>query len=290
MSKIRLLHVATSVALFFLLLFIFSCGKDVGVILSSENTLKYLSIENHPEVNIEFDQEHNTVELLIPFNSALSVQKVKLQADISEKATCNIESGKEYDLTAPLSIKVVAEDNSVATYTLNSKKCGGGKSALLVCDIQIGFLPVFREASFFLNSNIVIDKAFDANIPIYYSMDASSKGSPNWGLPEILHYYESGKIIDKNDNNAFTNTILHRELLINGISKVYIIGLASMGCILSTCKGSAELKYDLTLISDAHDEPTGYWEFTEGDIEKCNQIILNSGIGKLVKAADLEFK
>ena len=41
MSKIRLLHVATSVALFFLLLFIFSCGKDVDVILSSENTLGF---------------------------------------------------------------------------------------------------------------------------------------------------------------------------------------------------------------------------------------------------------
>lgn len=63
-----------------------------------------------------------------------------------------------------------------------------------------------------------------------------------------------------------------------------------MGCIFSTCKGSVLLKYDLTLVSDAHDEPSGYWQFTEEDIDKCNQLISESGIGKLVKASDLEFK
>jgi len=286
----RLLYLGTSLVRILLVLLMISCKKEAGEILSAENTLNYLSVENHPEIDIEIDRENNTVELLIPYNSSLSIQKVKLHVDVSENATSNIDPEKEYDLTNPLKIVVVAEDNSVANYTLHSKKCEGGKSALLVCDIQNGSLPVFRETSFFLNSNIVIDKAFDSKTPIYYIMAASFQGSPAWNLPEALHYYENGKIIDKYDNNAFTNTILHKELLINGISKVYIIGLSSMGCILSTCKGSSNLKYDLILISDAHDEPTSYWEFTEDDIEKCNQIILNSGIGKLIKANDLQFK
>jgi nicotinamidase-related amidase len=289
LSKLILLQNGSFLALSITLLFIFSCSKDNDKKVSSHCTLNYLSVENHPEINIEYDRKNMALELLIPFNSSLSLQKVKLQIDISENATSNIDPEKEYDLSTPLKIDVVAEDNSTTTYILNSKKCEGGKSALLVMDIQKGFLPVFREASLFLNANIAIDKAFNANIPIYYLMDASLKGSAMWNLPEILHYYENGKIIDKNDNNAFTNTSLHRELLINGISKVYIIGLSSMGCILSTCKGSVVLKYDLTLVSDAHDEPTSFWEFSEEDIDKCNQIILNSGIGKLVKANDLEF-
>jgi nicotinamidase-related amidase len=288
--KMRSFHVRTMLAWFLLVMFMISCSKDGDKKLSSSNTLNYLSVENYPEIYIEFDRVNMTVELLIPYKSLLSIQKVKLHLDYSEYATSNIDPEKEYDLTTPLIIKIIAEDNSIALYTLNSKKCEGGKSALLVCDIQKGSLPVFREDSFFLNSNIAIDKAFDAKVPIYYIMDASLKGSILWNLPEILHYNENGKIIDKNDNNSFTNTILHRELLLNGISKVYIIGLSSMGCILSTCKGSAPLKYDLTLISDAHDEPTSYWEFTEADIDKCNQIINDSGIGKLVKAKDLEFR
>ena len=288
--KTRTLYLETLFAFFLIVLFMISCSKDADKKLSSSNTLNYLYVENYPEINIEFDQANKTVEFLIPYKSSLSIQKVKLHLDFSENATSNIDPDKEYDLTSPLIINIIAEDKTIATYTLNSKKCEGGKSALLVCDIQKGWLPVFRDASFFLNSNIVIDKAFDAKVPIYYIMAASLKGSPSWDLPEILHYYENGKIIDKNDNNSFANTTLHKELILNGISKVYVIGLASMGCILSTCKGGALLKYDLTLVSDAHDEPTSYWEFTEQDIDKCNQIVNDSGIGKLVLANDLEFK
>lgn len=288
--KTASLYVAKLLAQFLIIFFVFSCTKDVEKKLSSAKDLIFLSVENYPENNIEIDHVNRTIELLIPYKSPLSIQQVKLHMDISEFATSNIDPDKEYDLTNPLTIKIIAEDNSSAIYTLNSKKCEGGKSALLVCDIQIGNLPLFREASFFLNSNIAIDKAFNAKIPIYYIMDASLKGSSKWNLPGILHFYENGKIIDKTNNNSFTNTILHKELLLKGTSKVYIIGLSSMGCILSTCKGSAQLKYDLTLISDAHDEPTSYWEFTEADIEKCNKIITDSGIGKLITAKDLEFK
>lgn len=287
--KLRSVPVNTLWAQFFILLIMISCSKDAEKKLSSSKELIYLSVENYPENNIEIDPVNSTVELLIPYRSELSIQKIRLNLGLSEYATSNIDPNKEYDLTTPLTIKIVAEDNSIATYILNSKKCEGGKSALLVCDIQNGNLPLFREASFFLNSNIAIDKAFNAKIPIYYIMDASLKGSSKWNLPGILHFYDNGKIIDKNNNNSFTNTILHKELLLKGISKVYIIGLSSMGCIFSTCKGSAQLKYDLTLISDAHDEPTSYWEFTEEDIEKCNKIITDSGIGKLIMAKDLDF-
>lgn len=286
----RLLHIAIKLPQIFIVLLMISCSKEEDKKLSSSNTLINLSVINYPEANIEIDLVNMTVELLIPNNSSLSIQKAKLHLDISEYASSNIDPDKEYDLTNPLTIKIVSEDNSIATYTMNSIKCDGGKSALLVSDIQKGSFPVFREASFFLNSNIVIDKAFIAKVPIYYIMDASLKGSAQWDLPAILHYYENGKLIDKNENDAFTNTILHKELLKNGISKVYLIGLSSMGCIYSTCRGSALLKYDLTLISDAHDEPTGYWKFTEADIDKCNQMISESGIGRLVKANDLEFK
>ena len=288
--NMRSLHIILLLTGFLIMFFTTSCSRNEDKDLSSSNKLIYLSVENYPEISIKLDSVYRTVELLIPYNSSLLIQKVRLHLEISKYATCNIDPAKEYDLTNPLTISIVAEDNSAAIYTLNAKKCEGGKSALLVSDIQKGALPVFREESFFANSNIVIDKAINANVPVYYIMDASLKGNPGWNLPDILHYSENGKFIDKNDNDAFTNTILHRELLLNGVSQVYLIGLSSMGCIFSTCKGSALLKYDLTLVSDAHDESTGYWEFTEADIEKCNQIIRDSGIGKLVKAKDLEFK
>lgn len=207
---------------------------------------------------------------------------------ISQYATSNIDPEKAYDLTETLIIDVISEDSSVASYTLNAKKCEGGKSAVIVSDTQNDIIPLFRQESFFLNANIVLDKAYAANVPIYYIMLSSLKGTSDWDLPSQLHYYDNGKIVDKNDVvDAFQGTILHKEFLLNGISKVYVIGVSSMGCVKGTCYGAYDRKYDLTLISDAHDEPIGYRD--ETSIDACNQIFQENNLGQLILANDLEF-
>lgn len=265
-----------------------SCSKDETKDLSSSNSLDKVVVEDFHEVYNEINNNNNTVELLIPYNSLLDVTQVKLSIQISENATSNINQGKSYNLTEPFLIEIVAEDGSIAKYTLYAQKCEGGKAAVIVSDTQKDILPLYREEVFFEKANMVLDMAFNADVPIYYLMLTSLKGTDDWNLPDQLHYYENGKLVDKDGTfDGFDGTILHREFLINGISKVYVIGVSSMGCVLGTCRGASRLKYKLTLISDAHDEPIGYRD--ESAIDECNQRFSNENLGQLIEAEDLVF-
>jgi nicotinamidase-related amidase len=271
-----------------LILILCSCSGKDNKELSSSNTINKLSVVDHSEVYIEVNSDDKTIEMLIPGNSQLQIEKVKLKLLIHANATTNINSSIEYDLSNPFEIQVTAEDNTISVYTLNATVCEGGKSAVLVSDTQNDIIPLFRQSDFFNNANNVLDKAFDADIPIYYIMLKSLKGTHKWDLPEQLHYYDNGLIIDKHDvMDAFDRTILHKELLSKGISKVYVIGVSSMGCVMGTCRGAVKLKYELTLISDAHSEPKGYRE--ESAIDQCNEEFENSNLGSLIKADELEF-
>lgn len=274
----------------FLLIFLafLSCSKEATTELSSSNNLNNLTVDDYQEVYVEINNDDKTVELLIPYNSLLNLNRVKLNIKISKNATSNINPTMEYDLTDAFQIEIIAEDGSRAIYTLNAQKCEGGKAAIIVSDTQNDVLPLYREEEFFKNANIVLDKAYNAEVPIYYLMLESLMGTDDWNLPSQLHYYNNGQMVDKGDEyNAFNGTILHRELLINGISKVYILGVSSMGCVIGTCRGGANLKYEITLISNAHDEPIGFRE--ESAIDQCNQKFISEGLGQLIMAEDLEF-
>ena len=283
-NKIRIFF--SCVVQIVLISILISCSKNDKEELSSLNSINNLIVNNHMEVYTEINVEKKTVDMLIPFNSTLSLEKVKLILQISKNAISNIDAEKEYDLTNPMAIEITAEDKSVATYTLNAKKCEGGKSAIIVSDTQNDIIPLYRQSEFFENANIVLDKAYKANVPIYYIMLKSLKGTSKWDLPSELHYYGNGKIVDKDDvYDAFDGTILHKEFLNNGISKVYVIGVSSMGCVIGTCRGANKRKYEVTLISNAHSEPIGYRE--ESAIDDCNQIFLDENLGQLIQSSEI---
>ena len=292
--KILLLHriknsgLASFITQLLIVLLLFSCSEKENKVLSSSNSIHYVLVNGYPEVYVETNDEDKTVELLIPYNSSLNEGKVKLNLQISNYATSNIDPEKEYDLMEPLIIEIIAEDGSIAKYTLNTLKCEGGKSAVIVSDTQNDIIPLYRQGDFFMNANIVLDKAFNANVPIYYIMLKSLKGTDDWNLPSQLFYYDNGKIVDKDDVfDAFQGTILHKEFLMKGISQVYVIGVSSMGCVLGTCRGAFRRKYELTLISNAHAEPIGYRD--ESAIDECNQKFQEENLGLLIKADELEF-
>ena len=119
-------------------------------------------------------------------------------------------------------------------------------------------------------------------------MLSSLQGTNDWELPAQLNYYDNGAIVDKDDVfDAFDGTILHRELLLKGISKVYLIGVSSMGCVRGSCVGAMDRKYDLVLVSNAHSEPIGYREETA--IDECNDLFLSDADCELMLAAEVVF-
>ncbi len=269
-------------------LFLISCSTGETEVLLTGNSLLNVSVNDYSEIYTGINEEEKTVEFLIPYNSLLKIEKVQLTLSLSINATSNIEPDRDYDLSEPLKIEVTAEDSSVRTYTLNAKKCEGGKSAVIVSDTQIDIIPLYRQEAFFKNINIVIDKAYQADVPIYYIMLTSLKGTDRWNLPPQLHFYDNGILVDKEDVvDSFQGTILHREFLLNGISEVYVVGVSSMGCVRGTCVGTYQRKYKLFLVSDAHSEPIGYRQ--ESSIDKCNADITLYGYGELVLAEDIAF-
>ena len=71
------------------------------------------------------------------------------------------------------------------------------------------------------------------------------------------------------------------------VGKVINVGVSSMGCVIGTCRGAADLKYDVTLIKDAHGEPTNYRP--ESSVELCNTTFTDEQLGRLISAAELTF-
>jgi Isochorismatase family len=279
-----------------LLLFLVTCKTDIrnimtrsnGEPLSTEKEITYIYIPRYHEIYIEIDNQNKEVLLLVPSKSEINLSEVQLNFSFSDNATSNFKKEKKYNLTKNMKIKVVAEDRSKAVYTIIAQRVQGGKSAVIVSDTQNDIIPLFHQEEFFKNANIVIDKANKANVPIYYIMLKSLKGFDAWEIPEELHFYDDGIIVDKGDTvDSFEGTGLHKELLLKGIDTVYVIGISSLGCVLGTCKSASSKKYNVFLVRDAHDEPIGYR--TAESVEQCNLKVERNNYGELIYAKDLEF-
>ncbi|MBI9104978.1 MAG: cysteine hydrolase [Spirochaetales bacterium] len=206
----------------------------------------------------------------------------------SQNATSDFEKEKEYDISTPIVINVSAEDKSSVEYTIMARKSRGGNSAVIVSDTQKDIIPLFHQEAFFQNINTVLDKAYKADVPIYYIMLSSLKGFDAWNLPDQLHYYDNGVIVDKGDTvDAFETTNLHKEFLLKDIDTVYVTGVSSLGCVLGTTKGAHSRGYRVILVEDAHDEPEGYR--TAESVEKCNIRVANGEFAQLQAAQDVVF-
>lgn len=257
---------------------------------SDENNLTSFTLEDLPEAVISINREDNTIRLLFPFLCGVNLNNLKINFKTSAKATSNLVSGNEYDLTKTKSLIITSESGIENKFLITAEICS--KTAIIVSDTQNDIIPLYNQNEFFININKVIDKAYRAGIPTYYVMLTSlivNGDSSAWNLPNQLSVYSNSTLVAKNDIfNAFDqSTILHKSLMEKSIGKVVIVGVSSMGCVIGTCRGAFDLKYDVTLISNAHGEPIGYRP--ESSVELCNSTFLNEKLGVLLSADDLSF-
>lgn len=271
--------------------FFVSCSEKEGEIIEEElspSAKEFNSIYTTDNtVYFEIDKTNANVLVIIPFKSRLEINSLPLTVNISSNATSNIVSGSEYDLTDPFDFEITAQDGSIVNYTITAKKCDGDKIAVIVSDTQKDIIPLYRQTQFFTNLNNVLSKASRAQVPIYYIMLSSLKGTDRWDLPTQL-IYKAGTIIDKGDFvDAFDVTSFRIELLKAGIGTVYVMGVSSLGCVKGTCEGAILNKFDLFLVSDAHAEPIGYR--TEESIDECNEIFERKSGTTLILADDIQF-
>ncbi|MEZ5081871.1 MAG: isochorismatase family cysteine hydrolase [Bacteroidales bacterium] len=156
------------------------------------------------------------------------------------------------------------------------------KPALLVIDVQKQFLPMMSKedqdfAIEMMNWSIWIFRKFDLPvIRIYHT-------SPEWGPAEgtdEFEFHDSLKVtsedpmIVKTYASAFTKTGLDDLLKERGINTLFLCGLSSVGCVLSTYTDAASHDYKAFMIKDAllsHKE-----EYTNNIEEMLNALDLET--------------
>jgi len=93
-------------------------------------------------------------------------------------------------------------------------------TALLVIDVQQGLFkkstPIYQADVLLENINLLIDRAHQAGVPVFYIQHSGSKtlvkGSQDWQLHPELQPQKKDIIVHKQHGNAFEDTNL-KELL-----------------------------------------------------------------------------
>ena len=104
----------------------------------------------------------------------------------------------------------------------------------------------------------LIHRARDRGILVVYLQNNGEKGEPDepgtpgWELHPALHPEEGDLVVQKFEPSAFANTDLHKELQGRGIKRLFVIGIQTEVCIRANSRSAYDLKYEVTLVRDAH--------------------------------------
>jgi len=134
------------------------------------------------------------------------------------------------------------------------------QSGLVIIDMQEGIFklkqPVHHERILIENMNKLIDWAKNNKVKVFYSQHENTTflkyGSPDWEIIKDLQINNDAIIVYKKQSSIFTETELYTELKTERISKIYVAGLISNGCIKDSCLDALNKDFEVVLIKDAH--------------------------------------
>jgi nicotinamidase-related amidase len=166
--------------------------------------------------------------------------------------------------------------------------------ALLVIDVQKGLFekstPIYNADGLLANINLLIDRAHQERIPVFFIQHSSDKvlplGSDEWRLHPRLQILPAEPVIGKTHPNAFEETTLKAELDARHVGRLVVTGLVTHGCVKATCLGAHDLGYKVTLVKDGH---SSYSKQARELIDEWNDR-LSRGVVELEAAADVRFK
>ncbi|MGD2028207.1 MAG: isochorismatase family cysteine hydrolase [Anaerolineales bacterium] len=135
-----------------------------------------------------------------------------------------------------------------------------GRSALLVVDVQQGLFerskPVYQADQLLANINGLADQARERGAPVVFIQHSNDKtlrsGTREWAFHPEINPQLGDLHIHKRHGNAFQETSLHQELQNRNISRIFVTGLVTQGCVRATCLGGLDLGYEVVLVSNAH--------------------------------------
>ena len=137
------------------------------------------------------------------------------------------------------------------------------ESALLIIDMQQGLFhgPAvpFAADSILLNITLLITKARQSEVPVFFARHIGpdnspfNEQSPLTGLiPALQVNPQSDVVFTKKYPSCFRDTGLQLQLKQRGIKQLVIAGMKTEFCVDTTCRAAPELEFNVVLISDAH--------------------------------------
>lgn len=132
----------------------------------------------------------------------------------------------------------------------------GGRSALLVVDMQVGVLATAWDVPRTVDRvACAVARARAQGAPVIWVQHANDElvpGSADWQLVAPLAPAAGELLVAKQYGSSFERTELEDLLDERGISHLVLAGAMSNWCIRATAYGALDRGYDLTLVADAH--------------------------------------
>lgn len=176
------------------------------------------------------------------------------------------------------------------------------KKALLIIDMQVmpfiwknyGGKTLYREDVLIANTQSLIEKARQANAPIFYVMytetgeSPRAEGQPLWQVHPEIAPREQDCLITKYYGDSFLKTDLRSQLQEKGIDEVVLCGVQTEYCVDTTCKSAFSHGLRVELASDCHSTFDSEWLSAEQIIAHHNSILAQ--FAAIKPAADIDFQ
>jgi nicotinamidase-related amidase len=134
------------------------------------------------------------------------------------------------------------------------------RSALLVIDVQKGLFakstPIYAADKLLDNILALVKRARAAGVPVIYVQHCGKtmlmRGSDDWQLHPRLKPSKKDLVLCKTHASAFADTPLQDELRARRISRLFVTGLVTHGCVQATCRDAKSRGYEVVLVKDGH--------------------------------------
>jgi nicotinamidase-related amidase len=140
------------------------------------------------------------------------------------------------------------------------------KKALVIIDMQLmpfiwknyGGKILFQEDILIANTKHLIEKARQANAPIFYVMytetgeSPRAEGQPLWQVHPEIAPREQDPLITKYYADSFLKTDLLSQLQEKDISDIVLCGVQTEYCVDTTCKSAFSHGLRVELVGDGH--------------------------------------
>ncbi|MFC4402391.1 cysteine hydrolase family protein [Gracilibacillus xinjiangensis] len=137
------------------------------------------------------------------------------------------------------------------------------KKALLIIDMQTmpfvwkdyGGKALYHEERLLVNTRLLIDRARQAQSPIFYVLHTETTGprsvdQPLWEIVDPVAPAPEDFFIIKYHADSFHETDLHMLLCNNGVKGLVICGIQTDYCVDTTVKRAYSYGYEVELASD----------------------------------------